>query len=187
MLFIISGIHSKNIFPKENTLAVSYKTFVSIGNVKKEFTRLLKAVEENLDLLPKPILIQRGHTAFEIKQHEFVEVHDFISMDQFIHLFQTVEILIVHAGAGSIMNAIKAKKIPIVMTRLPQYDEIINDHQVGFARNLQQEGRIMLIENSQELATAIQTQINKNNHSSIQETTSRAAEVIKSKLSAWLG
>lgn len=131
----------------------SYKTFVSIGNAKQHFSRLLNAVEKNIVLLPKPILIQRGHTPFESTQCDVV---DFVNMDQFSSIVQQAEVLIFHAGAGSVLHAIKAGKLPIIMPRSMSLNEHVNDHQFQLASLLHAEGKALMIKTSEECRQAIE-------------------------------
>ena len=55
-------------------------TFVSVGNAKQPFKRLLEAVQENAGILPKPVVVQFGHNRFEDPRFECVE---FLQMDAF--------------------------------------------------------------------------------------------------------
>jgi beta-1,4-N-acetylglucosaminyltransferase len=130
-----------------------YKTFVSVGNGLQPFTRLLAAVAAVADLLPPPVLVQCGHTVFDTDQFKMI---DFVSMDAFVRHMQQAELLILHAGAGSVMNAVRAGKRPIVMPRSARFNEVINEHQVTFAKMLQTEGKVLMVENQLELEHAIQ-------------------------------
>ena len=156
-----------------------YKTFVSIGNAKQHFKRLLDAVHVHIHLLPQPILIQRGHTPFE---SSICAVVDFINMDKFVDYVAKAEILILHAGAGSILHAMRNKKRPIVMPRCKKYFEHVNDHQVAFARAIHSEGKIILIENESELEFAIKKTSNSDPISCFEDAHSQGVDIIKNKI-----
>ena len=158
-----------------------YKTFVSIGNGQQNFYRLLHAVEANIHLLPKPILIQCGHTSFKSMHAEVVQ---FINMDRFLETMRHAQILILHAGAGSVMNAMRAGKKPIVMPRREIFNEIVNDHQVIFAKRLHQADKVVMVENEDELAKAIQ-QTNEQKTDVLKEK-SQALHIIRNTLSVLL-
>jgi len=156
-----------------------YKTFVSIGNGKQYFSRLLNAVEQNISHLPHPVLIQCGHTPFVSQQGTVV---DFVNMDDFLLHVAQAEVLILHAGAGSVLNAIKAGKRPIVMPRIAKWDEVVNDHQIPLAKMLHEEGKVWMVENADQLQTAIiKTRIEGSNVQAHHQV-SRGFEIIKKKL-----
>lgn len=60
-----------------------------------------------------------------------------------------------HAGVGTILCAIQAGHVPIVFPRLQRFDETVDDHQVDLARMLLPTGRVILVENAEELAAAV--------------------------------
>lgn len=134
-------------------MAPCYKTFISLGNSKQHFSRLLEAVKAYATLLPKPILVQCGHTpTLQIAE---CDVIDFISMDTFTQMVANAEILILHAGAGSVLHAVKSGKRPIVMPRRAVFNEHINDHQLEFAKALNALGKVVMIEEAQEMVGAL--------------------------------
>lgn len=135
-----------------NALEHYYKTFVSVGNAKQYFTRLLSLVDDIAEQLPAPVLIQRGHTPFSSTKADVV---DFVQMDTFIKHVNNADILILHAGAGSTLLSIRAGKCPILVPRRKQYMEHINDHQVAFATALKNEGKAQLAETAEEIINAI--------------------------------
>ena len=108
-----------------------YNTFISVGNAKQHFLRLLNALESLVDILPQPVLVQCGYTPYQSNIYKTI---DFINMDTFAHYVNAAQILILHAGAGSVLHALKANKYPIVVPRKSQFNEHVNDHQVAFAR-----------------------------------------------------
>jgi UDP-N-acetylglucosamine transferase subunit ALG13 len=64
--------------------------------------------------------------------------------------------LILHAGAGSIIHAVRSGKIPIVMPRRMKYHEHVDDHQVAFAEVLAEKGFVIMIEEPADLENAIE-------------------------------
>src|SRR3990167_1519420 len=129
-------------------LGPDYKTLVSVGNAKQHFTRFLNLIHKQLACLPRPILIQHGHTPFESNDCDLI---DFINMDQFCYYVEHAEILLLHAGAGSILHSLRAGKCPIIMPRQAKYKEHVNDHQVDFAQALSEEGKVILIQDDCDL------------------------------------
>lgn len=135
-------------------MELCYKTFVSLGNAKQSFKRLLEAVLNSIELLPSPILIQCGHTAFTTTK---CTVIDFLSMEEFIKCVEQCEVIILHAGAGSVLHAIRCQKKPIVMPRLAKFNEMVNDHQLEFSRILHSQNKVVMINDNNELQDVLKS------------------------------
>lgn len=129
-----------------------YNTFISLGNSKQSFVRLIESIQSVIPDLPKPILIQHGHTPCLSKQ---MDTKDFISMDTFVNCIQRAKIIILHAGAGSVLHAIREKKWPIIMPREGRLKEHVNNHQIDFAKALHELGKAIMVTNSIEMKEAI--------------------------------
>ena len=128
------------------------KTFVSIGNARQPFHRLLDAVSSIASRLPQPVLVQHGNSPFTASTCRTVR---FLGMEDFAECMKKAEVVIVHAGAGSLIHAIAMRKIPVVMPRLSRLGEIVDDHQVEFARLLARKGKIILLEEPASLLNAV--------------------------------
>ncbi len=128
-------------------------TFVTVGNARQTFTRLLDAVSKHAASLPQPVVVQYGHTSFECGQCQCIQ---FLGMEDFIHHIKTADLLIMHGGLGSAINAMQAQKVPVVMPRRAEYGEHLNNHQVEFVQLLAKEGKIVPIESDIELLPAIE-------------------------------
>jgi len=126
-------------------------TFVSVGNGTQPFSRLLDAVLSVVSQLPQPVVVQHGNSPF--KGIGCISL-PFIEMEEFIHYLEEAELLIVHAGAGSIIHAIQAGKVPVVMPRLAKHGEIVDNHQLEFARALAETGKIVVVEKPGDLEDA---------------------------------
>jgi UDP-N-acetylglucosamine transferase subunit ALG13 len=76
-------------------------------------------------------------------------------MAEFERLVAEAELLILHAGAGSVMHALQAGKVPIVMPRRVAFKECVDDHQVEFAEALSQAGRVVVVHDTEQMCAAI--------------------------------
>lgn len=123
-------------------------TFVSVGNAHQSFTRLMDAVIAAKDSLPQPIIVQNGHTPCDDRTLNPVA---FLPPAEYEQRIFGADIVILHAGAGSILHAIQAGKVPIVMARLRKFGEHVDDHQLEFAVALAGEGRVVLAHDGGEL------------------------------------
>lgn len=134
-------------------------------------------VQDQLALLPKPILVQCGHTLFASDECDVV---DFMDMQAFVRHIHQAEVLILHAGAGSILNALRANQRPIVMARRAIFNEVINDHQVTFAKVLQESGKVLVIENANDLKINLEKLKEKSSPSN--DPVSNACHTIKKRI-----
>lgn len=126
--------------------------FVSVGNGIQPFTRLLSALPA-LGCLPKPVVVQHGNTPF---RWEGCTAIPFLEMEEFSRYVSEAELLILHAGSGSVIHAVQAGKVPVVMPRMRKYGEIVDDHQVEFARALQKAGKVVVAAEPADLAGAVE-------------------------------
>lgn len=115
-------------------------TFVSIGNGTQPFTRLLDEIKRIHKDLPQPVVVQHGRTPFE---SDCIEHFDFTDEAGFVDRLERCELFITHGGGGSVFSAIKLSKKPVVVPRLKAFDEIVDDHQIAFARELERQDLIV--------------------------------------------
>ena len=99
---------------------------VTLGTQDKSFERLLKAVQKAIDegYIKEKVVVQAGYTEFTSKD---MEIFDFIPRDRFDELIEKCDILITHAGVGSILTGLNNGKKVIAAARLSEYKEHIND------------------------------------------------------------
>jgi len=127
-------------------------TFVSVGNATQPFTRLLEAVCEVSDQLPQPVFVQHGAAqSFSCSDCDGVA---FMEMGEFEQRVNEAELLILHAGAGSVIHAVRAGKVPVVMPRRAIFGEHVDDHQMEFARELEKAGKVFVAYDAASLAQA---------------------------------
>jgi UDP-N-acetylglucosamine transferase subunit ALG13 len=63
--------------------------------------------------------------------------------------------VVTHAGVGSILLARACGKLPIVMPRMSEHGEAVDNHQVTFARRLEELDMLVVVEAQAELERAI--------------------------------
>lgn len=128
-------------------------TFVSVGNAKQPFTRLLDGILRILPSLPKPVVVQHGHTPFFAKD---CVAYPFVGEAEFGRHVAEAELVILHGGAGSVIHAVHAGKIPVVMARRGKYGEHVDDHQVEFVSALAVSGKVILAKEPEDLNAAVE-------------------------------
>jgi UDP-N-acetylglucosamine transferase subunit ALG13 len=127
-------------------------TFVSVGNATQPFRRLLDGVTAIACDLPQPVFVQSGSTPFRA---EGCDNAPFLNMSDFQSQVCRSKLLIMHAGAGSLITAVRAGKVPVVMARRARYGEHVDDHQIEFARELERDGRIVVASEPADLLSAV--------------------------------
>ena len=126
-------------------------TFVSVGNAHQPFSRLLNIVSANLHSLPQPVVVQHGHTPYSDSR---CIARSFLEMLEFDNLIAEAELVILHAGGGGILQALKFGKVPVIATRRFEFGEHIDDHQVTWGRTLAATQRVVLLDPFEALAAA---------------------------------
>ena len=91
-------------------------------------------------------------------------------MDEFEHLVERADLLIIHAGAGSVIHAAHAGKVPVVIPRRQELGEHVDNHQLEFVQELEKTGKIVAVYDCGQLLQAIadaqsrQSEMNVNEH-----------------------
>jgi UDP-N-acetylglucosamine transferase subunit ALG13 len=130
-------------------------TFVSVGNAVQSFDRLIKAVIDVYVQLPQPVIIQYGNSIVREK-NENCNWMDFMSMSEFEQNVKAADLLILHGGAGSLIHAIKAGKVPVVVPRRKSLNEHIDDHQIEFADAFASAGKAVVVYDEKYLINGVE-------------------------------
>lgn len=101
---------------------------------------------------PKDITVQTGETNYQIKHCRHF---DYTSNDEMKKLREEAELIICHAGVGTVIGALKEGKKVIVFPRLAQYHEHESDHQLDIAKDFEGKGYVLCAMNEEELEQAI--------------------------------
>src|SRR5205823_6470767 len=114
------------------------------------FDRLILALEQ----IPpgEEVVAQCGSSAHRPPR---AVCFDFIPFEELASLIRRARVVVTHAGAGSTIVALSNGKRPIVVPRLRQYGEAVDDHQLHFARRLADQGLVTLTEDPATLPQAI--------------------------------
>lgn len=133
-------------------LGVAILIFVTLGTQDKEFPRLLEAIQKQIDngniSKDEKIIVQAGSTKFKSKN---MEIKHYMSLKKFEELIEKADLIISHAGVGSILTALNKNKKIIAGARLKKYGEHVNDHQLQILENFSKEGYLLALENFDEL------------------------------------
>jgi len=116
------------------------KAFVTLGLDRKPFTRLLELIDEavEVNLLSRESLVQRGHTPFFTTNFRIV---DFLPFTEMLQAITEADLVITHAGVGSVLLCLNAGRIPLVMPREGKRGEHVDNHQIEFAEVMAGSGK----------------------------------------------
>ena len=121
--------------------------FVILGTQDKKFTRLLDAIQKKIDegkiSKKEKIIVQAGCTRYKSKNMQII---DYMPLREFEDYVDKADIIICHAGVGTILTALKKGKKIIAAARLKKYGEHVNDHQLQILDNFTDEGYILALE-----------------------------------------
>ncbi|GAA5415819.1 hypothetical protein Pryu01_00851 [Paraliobacillus ryukyuensis] len=129
--------------------------FVVLGTHELPFTRLLKAVDQLVEAgtITEQVVAQIGHT----KHHSnHMQMHKFLTYDQMDQYYNQADLIITHAGTGSVLTGLKKGKIVIAAPRLKKYGEHNDDHQLQLAEVFEQKNHILVWHETERLDRVIQ-------------------------------
>jgi UDP-N-acetylglucosamine transferase subunit ALG13 len=75
--------------------------------------------------------------------------------EELLDLLRAADLVVTQGGPGGIMDSRECGTVPIVVPRLARLDEVVDDHQVAFARQLASRGLVVVAESEAELHAAL--------------------------------
>ncbi len=116
--------------------------FLTVGT-QFPFDRLVAAVDLAVErgAVADQIFAQIGDSSYEPRHFEYVRSVD---KDKYDSLVKDASGMIGHAGMGTILMALEYHKPLLVMPRLKQYGEVVNDHQVDIADKFAKLGYVLV-------------------------------------------
>lgn len=102
--------------------------FVTLGTQNFPMNRVIDEIDHLIEvgyLSPDEVIIQHGYS----KKSKFTVCHKFLKKDGFLEYIEKSDIVITHAGTGSILKALANKKKVICIPRQQELGEHVDDHQ----------------------------------------------------------
>ena len=128
---------------------------VCVGASEYRFDRLLKMVDELCNekiLKGSEIIAQIGNTDYKPRNYKSFHL---LGRDEFQEYMEKSDLIITHAGTGSVIPPLKLGKKVIVVPRLEKYKEHLDDHQLELRDVFTNAGYTLSAENKDELIDAI--------------------------------
>lgn len=132
------------------------KILITIGSMsERKFTRLFKIIDEFCAegfLDGRDIIAQVG---FDHYHSDYYQCFDMIPDEQFKQLIDQSDLIISHAGTGTVTSCIKKKKKVIVFPRLEKYQEHYDNHQMDLTTLFVTQGYVRSAIDKEELRKEI--------------------------------
>lgn len=156
---------------------------VILGTQDKPFTRLLESLESQISegKIQDEVVVQKGLTSFK---SEHMKMFDLIPMDEFDQLLNEADLVITHAGVGSILGALMKRKRVIACAREAKYGEHTNDHQLEILAQFASMGYLLPCYDFSDLSNMIEN-IEDFSPNPYESTTKRVVDEIKSFIDSY--
>lgn len=123
--------------------------FVTVGTHHEPFDRLLRALA---DLPAGELVVQHGTGAAPAGVARAVA---FMPFDEMVECFRAADVVVTHAGVGSILCARREGHVPLVVPRRGDLGEHVDDHQLELTRALAEHGTVQPVMEVERLAAAV--------------------------------
>lgn len=116
--------------------------FITLGTQKFQFNRLLKKIDELISekKIKEKVFAQIGNSDYKPINFKYKE---FLNKEEFEECVKKADLIITHAGVGTIITALNFDKHVIVVPRLAKYKEHVDDHQVEIAESFSKKGFVL--------------------------------------------
>ncbi|TCK84949.1 glycosyltransferase [Albibacterium bauzanense] len=157
------------------------RIFVTIGT-QVPFDRLISAMDEIVGQLNESLTLhvfaQTVSSKYKPKNMEWTS---FMSPSEFNRHLNEADLIVAHAGMGTIISALTLDKPIIVLPRLLIHNEIRSDHQISTCRTFDKLKYVHVIYNESELKTKVEDILTEKIEGSLHKITNFAsAELILS-------
>jgi beta-1,4-N-acetylglucosaminyltransferase len=115
---------------------------VTVGMHNAPFDRLVRSADEMASFIEESVVIQRGVSEYTPTFSQYVDFTDEAQMQAWL---SQVRAVVSHAGAGSILSALKAGKPLVLVPRLRRFGEHVDDHQLELAEALAQRKKAVIV------------------------------------------
>ncbi|MEZ4710465.1 MAG: glycosyltransferase [Caldilineaceae bacterium] len=115
---------------------------MTVGTHNQGFDRLIRPMDELCAELDEHVVMQIGASAYEPRHVEFFR---FTSSERMQELTRQASTIVMHAAAGSIILALRTGKPLVLIPRLKQYGEHIDDHQLQLATQLEKQNQAICV------------------------------------------
>ncbi len=127
--------------------------FVTVGTHEQQFDRLVEYMDVWAKNHDEKVMIQIGFCNYIPRWAKWERILTYSSMIKHI---KDARIIITHGGPSSFIMSLQEKKIPIVVPRMKEFGEHINNHQLDFTREMVRKyNNILVVEKIESLANIL--------------------------------
>lgn len=129
----------------------TFKVAASVGTMHYPFDRFVRWLEPWTLKNRAEVVFQHGFT----RPMKDSENHTMLAPGELLEHYRTADAIVLQGGAGGLMDARKAGRIPIVVPRAPARREHVDDHQLVMCRKLADEGHVYVAESAEDLTVLL--------------------------------
>lgn len=131
------------------------QVLVTVGSERFPFRRAIDMVLDGVRGRDLRIQWQTGHT--QIEDDLPGQVGQWWPGDELAAVAREADLVITHAGVGSILMVLRTGSCPVVIPRSARAGEHIDDHQEQLAKVLEDRGLVVVVRPGDDVAAAIET------------------------------
>lgn len=125
---------------------------VGVTGTHTPFDRLVRGLARYAaDHPSEPVWVQHGKGALVPP----LEGAAMVRREELLARMDAAEVVVVHAGCGTLLDAMSLGHVPVTVPRLSRFGEHVNDHQLELLRALAAEDRIVPVDDIAELPAKI--------------------------------
>ncbi len=125
-----------------------FTVVASVGTYHHPFERFVEWLEPWTTENRARVVLQHGSTS----PMSGAENHEVLAPKDLLDHYRDADAIVLQGGAGGVMDARKAGRIPIVVPRIPVDHEVVDNHQVVLCHRLAELGLVHVAESAEELA-----------------------------------
>ncbi|MCG7864814.1 MAG: hypothetical protein JAY74_00430 [Candidatus Thiodiazotropha taylori] len=125
--------------------------FVTVGT-QLAFDRMVGAVDRWVNAKDTQIIAQVGPTEVRFSN---IKYKSFLEQEQLDHIMKNTELVVAHAGMGSILSSLSLGKPIIIMPRKASLGEHRNEHQMATAKRFQNRPGVYVAWDEQQLVVLL--------------------------------
>ena len=111
--------------------------FATLGTHHDPFPRLIDGLQA---LDRRDLVVQYGHSPAPVHAANPVQFLPFADLMEHI---RTADVVVTHAGVGSILTCLRLGRTPLVVPRQSCFGEHVDDHQVELTHALAEDGKVI--------------------------------------------
>jgi len=149
---------------------------VTVGTDHHRFDRLMDWLEHWNASRPGAVrwIVQHGSS----RPLDGAENLDLLPRDGLLDLLRGADLVLTQGGPGGIMDSRACGTVPIVVPRLARLQEVVDDHQVAFARQLARGGLVVVAESEADLHAALDRAVADPDALAVGESTSDVSQTV---------